>query len=499
VRSIIFTFVGLLELAVAATLIGFAWALPNQAEIAQGFTNIEQATRRTGDQVDLIREQVHDLRRPELKELTDRLQDQTRVVARTLRKQKVDYRTLETLSGALGQVSDGLNTMAGTLDPENVARFGDGLGQTASFLDERVIPTAKKAADDLEASLGTMRQDGKQLAQLLRSTAPDLKALQEIHDGLARFSDGLVRMNGAMKMENLSAMKEGFEGLEVSLNTGAQQVEDLTRYTYPVVTFNGLRPEIEQRKFWPKGDDIASGMRKAAKGVKGAGKEMDRITAELPKLRETLDESRKVAERARTAMATALNQRDQIEPLLKQVPEQAAILAEQLPRLGADLAKVLRETDKLKQVAVSLREAQKSIDMAVDRWPQTREMLTRSAILLRATQKQLNQALENRQEFESAMRQTILLAETFAILLPEFTDQIDRQLAQHEHALGDLGQSIHEVSASVPVYSHTASRLVQTARLLLWLLGPIFALHGIYVAWNALRSRRLNSAGYPAI
>src|SRR5262249_38485539 len=217
------------------------------------------------------------------------------------------------------------------------------------------------------------------------------------------------------------------------------------------------------------------------------------------KLRETLDESRKVAERARTAMATALNQRDQIEPLLKQVPEQAAILAEPLPRLGADLAKVLRETDKLKQVDGSLPEGQKSIDMAVERWPQTREMLTRSATLLRATQKQLNQALENRQEFESAMRQTILLAETFAILLPEFTDQIDRQLAQHEHALGDLSQSIHEVSASVPVYSQTASRLVQTARLLLWLLGPIFALHGIYVAWNALRSRRFNSACYPAI
>jgi hypothetical protein len=111
----------------------------------------------------------------------------------------------------------------------------------------------------------------------------------------------------------------------------------------------------------------------------------------------------------------------------------------------------------------------------------------------------LNQALENRQEFESAMRQTILLAETFAILLPEFTGQIDRQLAQHERSLGDLGQSIHDVSASVPVYSRTASRLVQTARLLLWLLGPIFALHGIYITWSALRTRRHNSAWYPAI
>jgi hypothetical protein len=198
-------------------------------------------------------------------------------------------------------------------------------------------------------------------------------------------------------------------------------------------------------------------------------------------------------------MATALKQRDQIEPLLKQVPEQAAALAEQLPRLGSDLAKVLRETDKLKHVAVSLRDAQKNIDMAVERWPQTRVMLTRSATLLQATQKQLNQALENRQEFESAMRQTILLAETFAILLPEFTSQIDRQLAQHEQSLGDLSQSVHEISASVPVYSQTASRLVQTGRLLLWLLGPIFALHGVYLVWTGLRTLRLNSAWFPTI
>ena len=60
-----------------------------------------------------------------------------------------------------------ISTQSGTLKDTPysfVARFGDGLGQTASFLDERVIPTAKKAADDLEASLGTMRNDGKQLA-----------------------------------------------------------------------------------------------------------------------------------------------------------------------------------------------------------------------------------------------------------------------------------------------------------------------------------------------
>jgi len=499
VRTAVFLSLGILELIIAAVLVGFGWCLPSQGEVEKGFASVERATRRTSDQVQFIREQVHDLRRPELKELTDRLQDQTRIVAKTLRKQKIDYRTVETVGEALGQVAEGLNNLAEALDPGNVARLGDGLGQTASFLEDKVVPTAKKAADDLDASLASMKKDGQQLASLLRSAAPDLKAVQEIHDGLSRFSEGLARMNSAMKMEHLAAMKEGFQGLESSLNTGAEQVEELSSYTYPVVTFNGLRPEIEQRKFWPKGDEIAGGLRKAATGVKGAGKELDRLYKELPHLRETLDESRKVADKTREAMAVALEQREKVEPLLKQVPEQAALLAEQLPRLGADLSKVLRETDKLKEVAASLRQAEKSIDVAVIRWPQLRSMLMRSSTLLHATQTQLGQALGNRQEFESAMRQTILLAETFAILLPEFTNQIDRQLAEHERALGDLGQSIHEVTASVPVYSRTAVSLVNTARILLWLFGPIFALHGGYLAWTGLRTRRIKAVWFPAL
>jgi hypothetical protein len=486
----LFLGLGILEFAIAGILLYFGWSLPSKPEVQQSFSSVERATRRTGDQVEFIRTQVHDLRRPELKELAVRLQEQTRLVARTMRKQKVDYVTVATVSDSLGQVATGLDNASQTLDPQSVAKVGEGLGQTADFLEARVIPAAAKTADDLDQSLAGLRKDAKQLAALLRSTTPNLGAAQEIHDGLARFSEGLARMNVALKMENMTAMRDGFKGLETSLTSGAEQVEELSGYTYPVVTFSGLKPEVEQRKFWAKGEDIAGGMRKAATGVKGASKELDRLAAELPKLRETLDESRRVAEKTREAMAAALKQRDQVEPLLKQVPEQAARMAEELPRLGADLAKVLRDTDKLKDVAVALKQAQKSIDLAVTRWPQLRTTMSRSAVVLRATQTQLNQALENRQEYEAAMRQTILLAETFAILLPDFTEQIDRQLAENEYALGDLGRSIHEVSASVPVYERTAVRLVETARLLLWLLGPIFALHGVYLVWSNRPHRR---------
>src|SRR5205085_5352732 len=122
-----------------------------------------------------------------------------------------------------------------------------------------------------------------------------------------------------------------FEGLETSLTTGAEQVERLTGYTYPSVSFEGVRPVVEQKPFWPEGEKIAAGMRQAAKGVRAAGKELEELGNDLPRLRSSLAQSRRVAEATRSALGAALKQQEKVEPLLRDVPEHAARLAEDLP------------------------------------------------------------------------------------------------------------------------------------------------------------------------
>ncbi|HZT80555.1 MAG TPA: hypothetical protein VFA26_10040 [Gemmataceae bacterium] len=489
-RRLIFSCLAILEFAIAAVLVAFGCYLPSTGEVHQSFSSVERATRRSGGQVHNLRNQVHELRRPEIREMSVKLKEQTLTVSSALRKQKIDYQAVEAISDSLGQAAGGLDELSETLDPKAVGKIGDGLGATADYLDQRVIPTASKAADHLDGSTAVLRKDAARLSVLLRQSAPDLQAAQEIHDGLARFSDGLDAVNRSLKMQHLEAMREGFKGLEDSLTTGAEQVERLSGCTYPVVTFNGLRPEVEQRKFWPEGDQIAEGMRKAAAGVKAAGKELDRISADLPKLRGSLEESRKVADRTRLAMAEALRQRDKVEPLLKEVPEHAAKLAEDLPALSAGLAKVLRDTQGLQEIAASLRQAQKGIDAAVKRWPELRTTLSRSAGLLRATQAQMRQVLDNRQEYESALRQMIRLADIYAYLLPVFVDQLDRHLEEQERSLAELGQSIDEVSEAVPVYERTATRIVQTGKLLSWLVAGIVGLHGAYLMLSVRLGRR---------
>jgi chromosome segregation ATPase len=489
-RRTVFLLLGVLEFIVAGVLIILGYQLPSAADVGRSFQGAERVTAHAGNQVRILRRQVDGLRRLELQELAERLQSQTRTVTGTLRTQSIDFDTVRTMRDALGDVAKGLTSLADTLNPATVGQLGNGLGETADFLDQKVVPSAQKAADHLDEATAALRADAVRLAALLRQTPLDLKAVREVHDSLGRFREGLDKMTAVLRLQRLDTMRQGFQGLETSLTTGAEQVERLSGYTYPVIAVKGLKPEVSQRQFWPEGDKIAAGMRKAAAGVTAADKEMEEMAADLPKLRASLTESAKVVDRLREALGVALAQQDKLEPVLKDAPAQAARLAEELPQLGSDLARILRDTSRLKEVAAGLRQAQKGIDTAVARWPEVRVTLGRMATLLNATRSQLDQALQHRGDYETALRQTVLVGETFTAMLPLFTEQIDSRLDEEEQALGDLSESLEEVRAALPVYEQAATNVLQTGRWLAWLVAAIVGLHGTYLVLSVRLGRR---------
>jgi hypothetical protein len=182
-----------------------------------------------------------------------------------------------------------------------------------------------------------------------------------------------------------------------------------------------------------------------------------------------------------------VRQQDQLEPLLKDVPAHAARLAEALPRIGADLARVLRETEKMTQIAGTLREAQRTVDTAIGRWPELRTTLGRTGKLLRTAAGNLDQVLDNRDQYEAAMKDTTVLAEAFAALLPLFTDQLDVRLDEQEQALSALGTSLDDVGTALPVYGETAAQLLRLGRLLAWLVAGLVGLHGVSLLASSRR------------
>jgi hypothetical protein len=197
-----------------------------------------------------------------------------------------------------------------------------------------------------------------------------------------------------------------------------------------------------------------------------------------------------MADKMHEALGLALQSQDKVEPLLKEIPTHAARLAEAMPKLGSDLARLLRDTQRMKDAAAALRQVQQGIDRTVVRWPDLQKAFTRFAEVLAATHEQLDHAVKHRQEYEAAMQQTVQLAESFAAILPLVTDQLDSRLDEEEETLTDLGQSLQEVGAALPAYAHTTSRLLQTGRVLAWLVAGIVGLHGCYLILSARMGRR---------
>src|SRR5262249_49928693 len=153
------------------------------------------------------------------------------------------------------------------------------------------------------------------------------------------------------------AMKEGFEGMETALGSTADQVDKVSGLSYPVITLNGLKASVETKAFWPDADKVASGLRKATKGVQAANQELALMDKSLPDLRKAMAESRKSVAQTRESLAVALKNQAETEKLLKAVPEQTAALAESLPKLGGTLLQMLRETRRLRELATGLRAA----------------------------------------------------------------------------------------------------------------------------------------------
>ena len=319
-----------------------------------------RVTDRAGAQVSLLRQQVQTLRRMELQQLAGRLQRQTETITATLRKQPVDFDTIGTMRDALGEVAKGLSTLADTLDPANVGKLSKGLGETAAFIDEKVVPASRQAADRIDQSTESLRTDADRLSTLLKEAPLDLKVVREVYDSLGRFQEGLDKMNSVVKLQRLDVMREGFRGMEDSLEAGSDEVERLASYTYPVVSLNGLKPQVSQRSFWPQGGRIAEGMRKAAAGATAAGKEMDSLATDLPKIRSSLEESSKMVDKVRAAMGMALKHQDKVEPLLKEAPLHAARLEFDHPTTGRRMMWTSPLPEDLARLVRRLRNTQRT-------------------------------------------------------------------------------------------------------------------------------------------
>ena len=135
-------------------------------------------------------------------------------------------------------------------------------------------------------------------------------------------------------------------------------------------------------------------MHEAAAGVKAADKELATLGAELPKVRPPPSRAAIRSWRRRGRLWPPFSSiAHSIEPLIKSLPETAAQLADDLPKLSKELSATLRETQKLKEVAVGLRATQGQLDKSVAAWPEARKTLLSAVEGLKVNRDRLDRAI----------------------------------------------------------------------------------------------------------
>lgn len=488
-RRYIFPFLGLMELAVALALVLLGLSLPGRDDVRRGFAGARRVTAAAGDQVEALRSRVGELRRSPLQRTAERLGAATRTVAMSARASRVDFDTVRAIRDASGRAADGLAHLAEALDPESLDTLGDGLGVTADWLDRDVVPAAAKAADGLEAASGRLQSGARRFAAIVRDAPPDLKPIRELHDGLARFDEGLGALQATLAPGRLAAMREAAEGAEGVVAEAARLAERAAGYTYPVVTLDGLVPRVRTRPFWPKATEVGADLRKVAGGVAAMSRELDSLSKELPRIQAAVAEGRRTAGATRRGLAAALERQGEVERSLRQLRDQSAALVEELPRLTGDLARALRGTERLKEVAAALRQSRRGIDAAVVRWPEVRSGLSGSAALLRATREQLDGVIGHRAEYEAAREQAEALSGEFAVLTRALSEGLDDRLDREDLTLAEMAGGIAQVDAALPAYSKGLERCLVIGRLLAWLVAAIAGLHGTSLIVAGLPAR----------
>lgn len=165
--------------------------------------------------------------------------------------------------------------------------------------------------------------------------------------------------------------------------------------------------------------------------------------------------------------------------------DESATFLEELytPRVGPPEPKEqVPEAEKvLKNLAIVLRQAGRTLDLASQRWPEIQKTLVRFADLLRAARNQLNEAVARRGEYEETLHQTVLLADSLAAVLPLLIDQLTGQLDHQDRALEEMSRSLGDFKVLLPAYGRSATNLVQTGRLLAWVAATFVFVHVVYL------------------
>lgn len=199
-RRVVFLCMGILECAVAVVLISLGYHIPSPDEVAHGFGSADRVTRRAADQVEILRKQIEELRRPEFMQLAERLESQTKIVAGNIESRPIDFQLVETMRDALAEIATTLETIATRAETGDKDMTLPSDLRTTLFRSAGLLRTSSqqlgKALEHRDGYEETMRQSVA-LAKLVAGTLPFLT--EQLDSRLAEEQHALGELRGSLE------------------------------------------------------------------------------------------------------------------------------------------------------------------------------------------------------------------------------------------------------------------------------------------------------------
>ena len=85
--------------------------------------------------------------------------------------------------------------------------------------------------------------------------------------------------------ERIAATRAGLVGMKKSVDATKKAVEAIAGYGYPTVEFQGLRPVVGVKAFWPDAGTVAEGLGETSTAIDAAQSQADELAKGLPALR----------------------------------------------------------------------------------------------------------------------------------------------------------------------------------------------------------------------
>jgi ABC-type transporter Mla subunit MlaD len=483
---------GVLEVAGAVAMIALALGLPGSSDVRQARESALRTTAAASEQVRLLRDQVEGLRASSLDETTDRLEQASRALAVTLRGRTLDADKLAALRDATARAADGLDRAAASFDPAALGSLANGMDAAARLIDDQIVPASRRAADALTASTASLQTSSARFAALLRGTTPDLKPLVTLNDGLGQFEQGLGAVKEMLNPQAVAGLQIGLAGVSGTVKSVLPAAEQVASLSYPVPVLNGLVPSYRMQRLIANGPEIVDQIRQAIGVVDSINAVVAKFAARLPAILSAMDASRQAIAASRQVLTAALANREAVEGLLKEMTEQSARLAEDLPGLTGNLAEGLRSVATLGPMADALRRAGAGLRAGAGAWPEVQGGLKATAALLRASSEQVGHVIDQRANYEANLDQFAGLAESSSRVIAGLGDGLETRLDRERLVLTELGRGIDQTGRLLPAWTDAATAALHVARALALLLAAGLGVHGLSLL-AAARERALHT------